>query len=104
MDPGVGAADGGADSYDDDVQQLVPLAAVYPGVLQGFKTVHDGWALPPLHNSPSSFHCIRRFPCSTNSTIYNAIALSSIPTCLPRVRVNTTSAGDYMTLLSGRAA
>ena len=24
--------------------------------------------------------------------------------CLPRVRVNTTSAGDYMTLLSGRAA
>ena len=23
---------------------------------------------------------------------------------LPRVRVNTTSAGDYMTLLSGRAA
>ena len=24
--------------------------------------------------------------------------------CLPRVRVSTTSAGDYMTLLSGRAA
>ena len=52
VDPGVGAADDGADGNCNDVQQLVPLAPVDPGVLQRLEIIHNGRALPLSHHSP----------------------------------------------------
>ncbi len=75
VDPGVGAADDGADGNGNDVQQLVPLAPVDPGVLQRPEIIHNGRALPlSHHSSPLPFisldsHAWPSLP------IYNAIAL-----------------------------
>ena len=74
VDPRVGTADDGADGYGDDVQQLVPLAPVNPGILQSSKTLHDRAALPLGHSSPHhpaqppslnlpSLSSITRLPC-----------------------------------------
>ena len=52
VDPGVRAADDGANGDGDVVQQLVPLAPVNPRVLQFPKTLHDGRSLPFPHHSP----------------------------------------------------
>ena len=42
LDPGVRAADDGANGDGDVVQQVVPLAPLNPRVLQFSKTLHDG--------------------------------------------------------------
>ena len=77
VDPGVGAADDGADGNGNDVQQLVPLAAVDPGVLQRLEIIHNGRALPlSHHSSPLPFTSLdsHAWP---SLPIYNAIALGS---------------------------
>ena len=48
--PGIGPTDGGANGDGDDVQQLVPLAALYPGVLQTSKAFHNLWTFPSHHD------------------------------------------------------
>ena len=65
VDPGVSAADDRTNCDGNDVQQLMPLAAVHPGVIQPFEIVHNEPALWLLHHSPSSSHHIRRLPCLT---------------------------------------
>ena len=52
LDPGVRAADDGANGDGDVVQQLVPLAPLNPRVLQFSKTLHDGRSPPFPHHSP----------------------------------------------------
>ena len=71
VDPGVGAADGNG----HDVQQLAPLAAVDPGVLQRPEIIHNGRALPLSHHSsrlPFTSLDSHAWP---SLPIYNAIAL-----------------------------
>ena len=74
VNPRVGTADDRADGYGDDVQQLVPLAPVNPGILQSPKTLHDRHTPPLLHGSPHppsqprslntpSLSAITRLPC-----------------------------------------
>ena len=53
VDPGIRAADYGADGDCHDVQQLVSLSPLYPRALQVLKTFHDRCTLPLHHHSPS---------------------------------------------------
>ena len=62
IDPGIGAANHGADGNGHDVQQLVPLAPLYPWVLQALKMIHDRRPLPIHHHSPlTSPHTYTQF-------------------------------------------
>ena len=80
VNPRIRTADNGADGYCDDVQQLVPLAPLYPRILQISEILHNRRTPPPLHNSLRSSLTL---PISSQakSIIYNAIALGLCLSC-----------------------
>ena len=56
VNPGIRAADEGADGDGHDVRQPVPLAALYPGGFHFSKMLHDRCTLLCHHHSPSHHH------------------------------------------------
>ena len=76
VNPIVGPADDGTNGYGDDVQQLVPLTPLNPGVLNLSKVFHYGCPLPFLHHSP--FFVNHPAFLHRDYTPYNAIALDAL--------------------------